>query len=51
MELLLEGWFEGACLAQLRSDVEDAVCIGVLRVERNGFLVLVEEGDFPRTGP
>ena len=46
-----EGWLEGACLAQRRSDVEDAVCIGVLRVERNGFLVLVEEGDFPRTGP
>jgi hypothetical protein len=27
------------------------VCVGVLRAEQNGFLVLVEEGDFPRTGP
>jgi hypothetical protein len=46
-----EGWLEGAHLAQLRFDVEDAVRVGVLRAERNGFLVLVEEGDFPCTGP
>jgi hypothetical protein len=46
-----EGWLEGARSAQLRFNVEDAVCIGVLRVERNRFLVLAEEGDFPCTGP
>ncbi len=46
-----EGWLEGVCSAQLRFDVEDVVCIGVLRAERNGFLDLAEEGDFPRTGP
>ncbi len=46
-----EGWLEGACLAQLRFDAEDMVCVGVLRAERNRFLVLAEEGDFPRTGP
>ena len=46
-----EGLLEGACLAQLKFNVEDAVCVGVLRAEQNGFLVLVEEVDFPRTGP
>jgi hypothetical protein len=46
-----EGCLEGACSAQLRFDVDDAVCVGVLRTERNGFLVLVEEGDFSCTGP
>ena len=46
-----EGWLEGARLAQLRFDAEDDVRVGVLRAERNGFLVLAEEGDFPRTGP
>ncbi len=46
-----EGWLEGARLAQLRFDVEDMVCVGVLRAERNGFLVLAEEGEFPCTGP
>ena len=46
-----EGWLEGARSAQLRFDAEDVVRIGVLRAERNGFLVLAEEGDFPHTGP
>ena len=46
-----EGWLEGARSAQLKFDVEDAARVGVLRAERNGFLVLVEEGDFPRTRP
>ncbi len=46
-----EGWLEGARSAQLRFDVEDSVCVGDLRAKRNGFLVLAEEGDFPRTGP
>ena len=46
-----EGWLEGARLAQLRFDVEDVVCICVLSAERNGFLVLADEGDFPCTGP
>ena len=42
----------GACLAQLRFDVEDANCVGVLRAEQNGFLVLAEEHcDFLCTGP
>ncbi len=45
-----EGWLEGACLAQLGFDVEDAVRVGVLHAERNGFLVLANEGDFPCTG-
>ena len=44
-----ERWLEGACLAQLRFNVEDAVCVGVLCAERNGFLVLAEKGDFPCT--
>jgi hypothetical protein len=46
-----EGWLKGARLAKLRFDAEDMVRVGVLRAEQNGFLVLVEEGDFPRTGP
>jgi hypothetical protein len=46
-----EGWLEGACSVQLRFDAEDMVRVGVLRAERNGFLVLAEEGDSPRTGP
>ena len=46
-----EGWLEGACSTLLRFVVEDMVHVGVLRAERNGFLVLAEEGDFPRTGP
>ncbi len=46
-----EGWLEGARSAQLRFDVEDMVRVGVLRAERNGFLFLAEEGDFPCTGP
>ena len=46
-----EVWLEGAPLVQLRFDVEDVVHVGVLRAERNGFLVLAEKGDFPRTGP
>ncbi len=46
-----EGWLEGACLAQLASDEEDAVHVAVLRAGQNGFLVVAEEGDFPCTGP
>ena len=46
-----ERWLEGARSAQLRFDAENMVCVGVLRVERNGFLVLAEEADFPCTGP
>jgi hypothetical protein len=46
-----EGWLEGACLAQLASDEDDAIRVAVLRAGRNGFLVLAEEGDFPCTGP
>jgi hypothetical protein len=46
-----EGWLEGTHLAQLASDEDDAIRVSVLRVEQNGFLVLAEEGDFPRTGP
>jgi hypothetical protein len=46
-----EGWLEGARSAQLKFDVEDAARVGVLRAERNGFLVLVEEDDFPCTRP
>jgi hypothetical protein len=38
-------------LAQLASDEDDAIRVAVLRTGRNGFLVLAEEGDFPRTGP
>jgi hypothetical protein len=38
-------------LAQLASNEEDAVRVAVLRVGRNGFLVVAEEGDFPCTGP
>ena len=45
-----EGWLEGARLAQLGFDVEDAVRVGVLHAEWNGFLVLADEGDFPCTG-
>ncbi len=46
-----EGWLEGARLAQLASNEDDAIRVAVLREGRNGFLVLAEEGDFPRTGP
>ncbi len=46
-----EGWLEGAYLAQLASDEDDAIRVAVLRVGQNRFLVLAEEGDFPRTGP
>jgi hypothetical protein len=44
-----EGWLEGARLAQLASNEDDAICVAVLRAGQNGFLVLAEEGDFPRT--
>ncbi len=46
-----EGWLEGAHLAQLASDEDNAIRVAVLCTGRNGFLVLVEEGDFPRMGP
>ncbi len=46
-----EGWLEGARLAQLASDEDDAIHVAVLRAGRYGFFVLTEEGDFPRTGP
>ncbi len=46
-----EGWLEGARLAQLASDEEDTVRVAVFHAGRNGFLVVAEEGDFPRTGP
>jgi hypothetical protein len=46
-----EGWLECACLAQLASDENDAIRVAVLHAGQNGFLVLAEEGDFPRTGP
>ncbi len=41
-----EGWLEGARLAQLASDEEDAVRVAVLCAGQNGFLVVAEEGDF-----
>ena len=46
-----ERWLGGARLAQLKFVVEDAARVGVLPVERNGILVLAEEGDFTCTGP
>ncbi len=46
-----EGWLEGDCLAYLSSEVEDAVCIAVVHIGRNGSLILVEEGNNPCTGP
>ena len=46
-----EGWLEGTHLAQLASDEDDAIRVAVLHVGQNVFLVLAEEGDFPRTGP
>jgi hypothetical protein len=46
-----EGWLEGGHSAQLAPNEKDAVCIAILLAGRNGFLVLAEEGDFPRTGP
>ncbi len=46
-----EVWLEGACSAQLKFEAKDANCVAVLRAEQNVFLVLVEEGDFQRTGP
>jgi hypothetical protein len=45
-----EGWLEGAHMAQLASDEEDAVRVAVLRMGQNGFLVVSEEGDFLCTG-
>ena len=46
-----EGWLEGARLAQLASNEDDAIRVAVLRAGQNGFLVLAEEGDFSHTGP
>jgi hypothetical protein len=46
-----ERWLEGARLAQLTSDRDDAVHVSVLRAGRNGFLVVAEEGIFPCMGP
>ncbi len=46
-----EGWLEGACLAQLASNEDTAVCVAVLRAGQNGFLVVAEEGGIPCTGP
>ena len=46
-----EEWLEGAHLAQLASDEDDAIRVAVLCAGQNGFLVLAEEGDFPCTGP
>jgi hypothetical protein len=46
-----EGWLEGACLAQLASNEDDAVHVAVLRAGQNGFLVVAEEGDFSHMGP
>ncbi len=46
-----EGWLEGACLAQLTSDREDAACVAVLSAAQNIFLVVAGEGDFPLMGP
>ncbi len=46
-----EGWLECACLAQLASDENNAIRVAVLHAGQNGFLVLAEEGDFPRMGP
>ncbi len=38
-------------MALLAFDKDDAICVAVLHAGRNGFLVLVEEGNFPRTWP
>ncbi len=46
-----KGWLEGARLAKLASDEDDAVHVAVLCMGRNGFLVVAEEGDFPCMGP
>jgi hypothetical protein len=46
-----EGWLEGAHLAQLAFDRDDAVCVAVLCAGQNGILVVAEEGGFPCTGP
>jgi hypothetical protein len=46
-----EGWLEGARLAQVASDRDEAVRVAVLRAGQNGFLVVAEEGYFPCTGP
>jgi hypothetical protein len=46
-----EGWLEGARLAQLASDEDNAIHVAVLCTGRDVFLVLAEEGDSPRTGP
>ena len=46
-----EWWVEGARLAQLASNEDDAVRVAVLHAGQNGFLVVAEEGDFPCTGP
>jgi hypothetical protein len=40
-----EGWLEGARLAQLASNEDNAIYVAVLRARRNRFLVLAEEGD------
>ncbi len=45
-----EGWLEGAHLAQLASDEEDAVRVAVLHAGRGVFLVVAEKGDFPSLG-
>jgi hypothetical protein len=47
-----EGWLEGACLAQLASNEDDADHVADLRAVQNGFLLVVaEEEGLPRTGP
>ncbi len=46
-----EGWLEGARLAQLAFNRDDAVHVAVLHAEQNGFLVIANEGDFPHTEP
>ncbi len=38
-------------MAQLASDEDDAVCVAVLCMGRNGSLIVAEEGDFPCTWP
>ncbi len=38
-------------MAQLASNRNDTVRVAVLRMGRNGFLVVAEERDFPCTGP
>jgi hypothetical protein len=45
-----EGWLEGARLAQLASDEEDAVRVAVLHAGQNGFLVVAVGGIFLALG-